>query len=45
MKKLISTLMLLFIVSSIGYAQNWHQVYVGPGMFYTPSICKSSAEV
>jgi len=38
MKKLISTLMLLFIVSSIGYAQNWHQVYVGPGMTYTPSI-------
>jgi len=35
MKKLISTLMLLFIVSSIGYAQNWHQVYVGPNSLKT----------
>jgi plastocyanin len=38
MKNLISTLTLLIIVSSIGYAQNWHQVYVGPGMNYTPSM-------
>tara|TARA_B100000795_G_scaffold266410_1_gene249563 strand:- start:3046 stop:3555 length:510 start_codon:yes stop_codon:yes gene_type:complete len=38
MKKIISSLTLLFLISSISYAQNWHQVYVGPGMTYTPSI-------
>ena len=38
MKKLISTLTLLFAVLINVYAQNLHQVYVGPGMTYTPSI-------
>jgi plastocyanin len=37
MKKIISSLTLLFLFSSISYAQNWHQVFVGPGMTFTPS--------